>query len=893
MQTLESEALVVRADPTTGEFSVRDKRSGREWWACYANGTDLGEWKEPRGRQNPETERDASHDIGFVAEDHVNRPGSTSNAKPAPLSLVLAETPGFQTAAGAPPRFFLSGAELVVEVDFADLPAEGAVYPAPIAPNPGDALVVPFSEGFRIPFVECDLVKDSEIQVWRGGMSMPFFGVVDERDECGYMAILETPEDAKLRCFPDQEGKRLGAVAPLWMPECGSPGYPRRVRFVFFDKGGYVAMAKRYRDYAQEQGLVKTFREKAAERPLVERLPGAANVWYFPGGGDPSHAAVAEEMREAGIDRILWSACPQPEDVPTIAAMPDTLVGRYDVCRDVYYPDLLDALGRENPPKSEICNNTSAWPDDIAWDRPDSNAWRRAWGVTGKDGKKHYCAAQCDIPAIARLERLAGEELSRIPFTARFLDVVSAIGWEECYNPAHPMTRRVSRRAKVDLLKMLCEKFGIVVGAEQGMDPFVPFCDYFEGMMSPTCARMPHGRVGYWRRERFRDDGSIPAALSATEVERMERYALNERYRIPLFELVYHDCVASHWYWYDYSNSPVYYWWKRDLFNALYGTAPMYVFDYRQWRERKEEFLASWKRVGPIARRTGFSEMVSHRALSPDRSVQETRFADGTVVTVDFGKRTLETGVELRTEYGTVMVGNVGAQVTGWRPAALGGEEVFFMAADRPWGEEVHGGVPICWPWFAGRAGYPSHGIVRYMPWKRVSDEPPTLPCNALSFAVESTLETKAIWPHDFRLCAEMSMPSPDSLEITLTETNTGDAPFESAFGFHPYFSITDAPQATLDAKTVPNPDYSTMKFAADGRPHVLGDPTRGLEITVSCDTADTWSLWNPGEGRPPFAPGEWRRFFCLEPHRRMMLPLAQHASRVHRVRFSVRQTRR
>ncbi len=74
-QTLESDALVVTADTATGAFSVRDKRSGREWGACYANGTDLGEWKEPRGRQNPETERDASHDIGFVAEDHVNRPG--------------------------------------------------------------------------------------------------------------------------------------------------------------------------------------------------------------------------------------------------------------------------------------------------------------------------------------------------------------------------------------------------------------------------------------------------------------------------------------------------------------------------------------------------------------------------------------------------------------------------------------------------------------------------------------------------------------------------------------------------------------------------------------------------------------------------------------------------
>ena len=589
---LESAELAVQANPATGALSVRDKRTGAEWRTIWT-----------------------------------------------PNSIA----PSFANT----PRFTLSGAELVVEADFSALPSSGSVFPAPLAPNQGDALVFPMSEGFRIPFDECDLFKGGEVGAWHGsGMSMPFFGVVDAADEGGFMVIFETPEDAKVKFLADASDFGVGAVAPLWAPECGSPGYTRRARFVFFESGGYVAMAKRYRAYAAAQGLVKTFTEKAAERPLVERLPGAANIWYFPNSGEPTHAAMAAELRAAGIDRFLWSwnSEPRPSDLAAISAMPNTLAGRYDVCRDVYYPDLLDAMGRDNPPESEICNNTSAWPDDIAWDSSDASDWRRGWAVTGINGATYYCAVQCDIPAVARLRETAGGDLTNNPYTARFIDVTAAKGWEECYNPAHPMTRRISRNAKTNLLRMLGDEFGIVVGSEQGMDALVPVCDYFEGMLSPAAARMPARRDGYGRSARFRDDGGIPSQLTAKEWAKMERYAMNERYRIPLFELVYHDCVASHWYWYDYSNNPVYYWWKRDIFNALYGTVPMYIFDYQMWSERREEFLASWRRVGGIARKTGFSEMLSHRALTADRSVQETRFADGTIVIVDFNARTVEAG---------------------------------------------------------------------------------------------------------------------------------------------------------------------------------------------------------------------------------------------------------
>ena len=536
-------------------------------------------------------------------------------------------------------EYKLEQAELLVTIKGEGDCKEPLCFPAPLATAADDYLIFPSSEGFRLPLAE----KHPGIWssgAWGSSFCMPFFGVEAGRNGSGWEVILETADDARMMSF-SAKGGRLAAVAPGWQPQHGQFGYPRRARYVFLEKGGYVAMAKRYRAAALREGLVKTFAEKAKERPNVDRLLGAANVWYFQGHKEPSAVAVAKELQAAGLRRFLWSAGHGAETVRAIAALPDVLVGRYDCYRDVYYPEMFAQMAgnrKPPPPENEICSNTSAWPEDIVWnDVADSNSWRKAWGVWDKTGKKKiHCATQCDLKAIGRERRNVARELQAVPYTARFIDVTTAVGWEECANPAHPMTRTQSRVAKCELLALLGREFNLVVGSEQGIGAAVPACDYFEGMLSPGWCRMPHGRPGAGRTDIFRDP-AMPTNVTPAEIAKVVKYGVGGKYRIPLFELVYHDCCCAHWYWYDYSNRPLGLWKQRDLINALYGTAPMYIFDYRHWQENKAQFLASYNLVSPIARRTGYSEMVDHRALDAERLVQQTRFADGTIVTVNFG----------------------------------------------------------------------------------------------------------------------------------------------------------------------------------------------------------------------------------------------------------------
>ena len=526
----------------------------------------------------------------------------------------------FQTMDEFSATFRLSpdAAEFTVTVAGETCGAGGIEYPPPLATAGDDRLVIPMNEGLGVPANKavCPTWIPQRFRCYCGSsLSMPFFGAASDTSGVGWAAIVETPDDADAVVKESLDGFRSLGVA--WVASRHAFRYPRQVRYCFFPSGGHVAIAKRYRRHAQAAGLLKTFDEKARERPNVRRLPGAVNVWNFAGVKTED---MLRDLREAGAEEILLSSGASPETLRKLADDPKTLVGKYDVYRDIYHPAQLAALGWKSG------TNTDAWPADVIWNSADSNDWRRAWGVKAKDGSWTHCAAMCDLPSIRHMRRKVGGELATHKYTARFVDVTTAAPWEECFNPAHPMSRTDCKNARVALLKALGGEFNLVVGSETGHDAVVPVCDYFEGMLSLCPYRVPDSG-----RDICRIWDCPPKAITEVQV--------NEKLRLPLWELVYHDCLCAHWYWGDYPNKLPSVWDCRDRLNALYGTVPMFLLVKQQWPELKERFGRSCRLTQPIARATGFSEMTDHRVLSPDRSVQSTHFANGAEVVVNFGEK--------------------------------------------------------------------------------------------------------------------------------------------------------------------------------------------------------------------------------------------------------------
>jgi len=236
------------------------------------------------------------------------------------------------------------------------------------------------------------------------------------------------------------------------------------------------------------------------------------------------------------------------------------------------------------------------------------------------------CAVLCDARAVDYAKKRIPAELQTHAYRCRFIDTTTASPWRECYHPDHPMTRSDSRRTKMDLLRYVCDDTRLVTGCETGHDTAVPYVHYFEGMLSLGPYRVP-------------DSGRDMARIWDEVPQSVEKFQMGHRYRLPLWELVYHDCVVAQWYWGDYNNKLPKLWDKRDLFNVLYGTPPMFMFTRAWFSEHKARFARSYNTVCPAVRAVGYSEMTDHKFLTPDRDVQQTTFANGVTVTVNFGDK--------------------------------------------------------------------------------------------------------------------------------------------------------------------------------------------------------------------------------------------------------------
>jgi hypothetical protein len=502
----------------------------------------------------------------------------------------------------------------------------------------------PHCEGMLVPVRKNDpdwlALPDGDLY---GGVHsyLMCLGLVDEASGEGLLTLLPDVEATLLK-WHDVPVEKETVVAPQFVCRANKGAFDRPWRFTycFSDRGGYVSLARRYREFFAAQGLHKTLREKARENPAVHEILGAPIFWA--NTRTPQLAAdMADQFRAAGVDRCLFAMCNVPlhkSEVPDweqqmAAAIKHVRslgyhVYRYDQYRDAFEPD--PAKGHHH----QI--NTNAWPDKLVH-RADGSR------VAAFGPQSGIVCAKYFVPlAVETFDR----EFRDFAYSARFLDCLGSVGFNmeaECFDPNHPCDRYYTRRQRIELLAELNRR-GILASTECGIDYLLPYVHWLEG--TSTLVRWKE----FFPAKQTTENVGINDASGNTNTQRLAALAKLEptanaelsasvgpRYRIPFYSLCHHDEVIVTWRWEDGMDDPPVYWQLKNLWSVLSGSPPMYrttaerITKYREQITRTQHYVSDW------VKEVALDTMTNHRFVTADRSVQETEFSSGRGVIVNFG----------------------------------------------------------------------------------------------------------------------------------------------------------------------------------------------------------------------------------------------------------------
>lgn len=463
------------------------------------------------------------------------------------------------------------------------------------------------------------------------GGYMPWFGQIKEGEGC--LALCMTPWNGGYQAEHPAGGPYTHAS--VWFePSLGRMDYRRIIRYTLMSQCDYNDMCKCYRSYVNEQGKLRTLKEKAAKVPAVDQLIGSGFVhtgikthvrensdFFDKDQPDKNNhlttfaqrEAQMRELYKAGVRKVYlhldgWAqpgydnqhpdyspACEEAGGWKGMKSLADTmhelgyLFGIHDQYRDYY----LSAPSFDEDYACRLTDGTI----------PQHQRW--AGGP-----QSYLCATQAPHYVKRNFARLRE---NNIELDCAYLDVFTCNEGDECNNPRHRMSRRDCYEARNHCFDYLMSQ-GILPSSEEVNDWCVPSMVFSHYAPYDFMLREP-GSPKY----------GVP---------------------VPLFNLVYHDCLIEPWMMDRVSDEEDYM-----LYALLNGGAPYLLRDgaYPNFDGSFETVGLSLREdirrsgvVSELHEKVAKCEMVCHELVDGDYEIHRTIFSDGTTVTVDFRRQTYE-----------------------------------------------------------------------------------------------------------------------------------------------------------------------------------------------------------------------------------------------------------
>lgn len=666
--------VAVSFDGDTGRMSVRVKATGMVWQNAEAGGDSL---KLTNAKKNDPLRLEAE--------------AVTSRSLALKIDVELDPSTGdVAVTLGGDMKSELTGG---VDYPYAFFPTDGSGY-----------AVLPFFSGYVVPTTESGWRARSSHsrEEWFGGVDAKF----DQGWMCigDPAADMELTVSRGLVGGRERLSGVFHWIGSNANParDANRLSYERKATFRFFKTGGYVSQAKHFREFAIQKGWFLSLKEKARRNPNIDYIIGAPVIYLW---GDGRQPAMLDALKKVGVTKALIQMNINNTDhldkFPT-AEFPDAKgTGWADAVRARgYVPgiyDIYSSLGGRGT-HSPYSGFQWLWPEEAAakWsyvrgpaptgvdaeaDRPrrprpaQAGAAERAPAVTGpaaatppgatpRRAGPPRAGVSPQLAALFARDVRMPRQIAMFGVDAIFLDTVCAVPVSEDYDQSngHAASRTKDIENRQALLAAASRDHRRVTGVEQIKSWAVPFVDWVEGgfwlAASPT---NPQG--GTW------GDPAYPTIMmNQFDPGENLKNLLTTGWQVPLWDLTFHDAVIVTPHWHVPNNKFLYCWDTYDLFSIIRGQAPLLNLAYdaapgtvggpvnrltdardgKSWDKRMTNPNVA-ARVGQMFhnvcewnRQVGYLEMINHRLLKDDFTVQASEFSDdggktGHGVVVNFG----------------------------------------------------------------------------------------------------------------------------------------------------------------------------------------------------------------------------------------------------------------
>jgi hypothetical protein len=488
------------------------------------------------------------------------------------------------------------------------------------------ALIIPDGEGLYVPnhdpFWRKEFKKYSVLS-----LNMPFWAIqYDEAIVSTIMADHDEDTDVQVK----QKHNQLYLINNHHFLQ--RDHFPNYKILIHYTGSSVISPALDYRRLLIEKNKFVSLKQKILENANVNKLLGAFHVWLW---GNGKSLDMLQVFKQLDIKRLWlgYDATPIKHGFNIDKTFVQTaensgyLIAPYDSFDNAQNPRTSDSLSANWP--------NHLWPEACI---------RQPNGVilTGFANRGCYLSAEALRLREATEKNIVHHIDSMVEKgdNSLFLDCDAAAPLYEDYSTQHPMTRLQDLNDRIERMRYISSIKKLVLGSETGLSWSTPVIAYNNGgFLSFPQAFWPCLKdkihFGTWW------PNSTPNVLFKAYNAPTEfiHTSYDPRYRLPLYEAVFHDSVISTDRWELNELKIPAIMQTKALLQNLYNIPPIWVLNKENLAENKNYFVAYYQFFSPLHQIVGLEPLTQFKWLTTDRLVQETQFGNYLILTANFSKK--------------------------------------------------------------------------------------------------------------------------------------------------------------------------------------------------------------------------------------------------------------